>query len=130
MKESIEAWSDDANVESDELCEFFIASDVDWFCYCKWTAAADSDLSLKCNLIIKLVIEWACDEILFAVWFVRTSNAVNVSCLRICFLMTDRMKIFDNHIKWHDEISVLFLFFTFVIDEIKVNREFLKMTVF
>ena len=67
MKELIEAWSDDADVESDKLYEFFITLNVVWLCCCKWAAAADSDLSLKHDLTIKLVIEWACEKILSAI---------------------------------------------------------------
>ena len=130
MKESIEAWSDDADVESDKLCEFFIALNVSWLCCCMWAAAADSDLSLKHNLITELVIKWACDEILSAVWFVRTSSAVNISCSEICFLMTDEMRVLDSHVKWCDEAFVLFLSFTFMTDEIEVNKKSLKTTVF
>ena len=44
--------------------------------------------------------------------------------------MTDRMRVLDSHLKWCDEISVLLLFFAFVTDEIEINRESLKMTVF
>ena len=64
MKESIEAWSDDADVESDELCEFFIALNVGWLHHCMWAAAADPGLGLKHNLATELMIEQACDRIL------------------------------------------------------------------
>ena len=67
MKKSIEAWSDDADVKSDKLYEFFIALNVSWLCYCMWAAAADSDLNLKHDLTIELVIKQACDSILSAV---------------------------------------------------------------
>ena len=130
MKKLIEAWSNNANVKSDELCELFIALNIDWLHHCKWAVIADSDLNLKCNLTIKLVIEQACDEILFEVWFVRASNVINISCSEICFLMINRMKVFDNHAKQHDEIFILFLSFIFITDEVEVNRESLKITVF
>ena len=130
MKESIEAWSDDADVESDELYEFFITLNVGWLCCCKWAVAADSDLSLKCDLTTELVIEWVCDEILSAVWFVKMSNIVNVNCSEVCFLMIDEMKVLDSCMKWCDETFILFLSFAFVIDEIEVDEESLKMTVF
>ena len=97
MKESIEAWSDDADVESDELCGFFIALNVGWLHHCMWAATTDPGLNLKHDLTIKLVIEQACDNILSAVWFARISNVVNISCSEIYFLMTNRMKILDNH---------------------------------
>ena len=99
MKKLIKAWFDNANIESDKLCEFFIVLNVSWLHCCKWAVTTDSDLSLKHNLTIKLVIKRVCDEILSAVWFVRASNAVNVSCLKVCFLMTNKMKVFDNHVK-------------------------------
>ena len=99
MKESIEAWSDDADIESDELCELFITLNVNWIYCCKWTVVADSDLSLKHNLATELVIEQACDSILFAVWFVRMSSAVNISCSEVCFLMTNEMKVLDSCVK-------------------------------
>ena len=130
MKESIEAWSDDTNIESDELCEFFIVLNVSWLCCCKWAAAADPGLGLECDLAIELVIEWVCDEILSAIWFVRASSAVNISCLRICFLMTDEMRILDNHVKQCDETFILFLSFTFVFDEVEIDKEFLKIIIF
>ena len=44
--------------------------------------------------------------------------------------MTNKMRILNNHSKWHDEISILFLSFAFVVDEIEVDEESLKMTVF
>ena len=116
MKESIEAWSDDA--------------DVELVCCCKWTVTADPGLSLICDLATELVIEQACDEILSEVWFARVSNAVNINCSEICFLMTDRMRVLDSHLKWCDEISVLLLFFAFVTDEIEIDREFLKTIIF
>ena len=99
MKESIEAWSDDAYIESDELCELFITLNVNWIYCCKWTVVADSDLSLKHNLATELVIEQACDSILFAVWFVRMSSAVNISCSEVCFLMINEMKVLDSCVK-------------------------------
>ena len=72
-----------------------------------WAAVTDPDLNLKCDLTIKLVIEQVCDRILFAVWFVKTSNIVNVNCSEICFLMTDKMRVFDNYMKQYNETSVL-----------------------
>ena len=129
MKESIEAWSCDAD-ESDELCEFFIVLNVSWLCCCKWAVITDSDLSLKHNLTTELVIKQACDEILFEIWFVRASNAVDISCSEIYFLIINRMRILDNHAKWCDEIFILFLSFIFITDEIEIDKEFLKTTVF
>ena len=130
MKELIEAWSDDADIESDELCEFFIALNISWLCCCKWAAAVDSGVNLKYDLTTELIIEWVCDEILSVIWFVRINNAVNVNCLKVCFLITDKIRILDSHVKWSDEISVLFLSFTFVTDEIEIDKESLKTTVF
>jgi len=57
VKEPIEAWSGDADVGSDELCGFSIASDVGWLCCCKWTVTADPGLSLEHDLTTELVIE-------------------------------------------------------------------------
>ena len=99
MKKSIKTWFNDANIESDKLCEFFIILNIGWFYCCMWAAAADSDLSLKHDLITELVIKWACDDILFAIWFVKISNTANINYLKIYFLITDKMKIFDNHMK-------------------------------
>ena len=130
MKESIEAWFDDADIESGKLYELFIALNVDWFHCCKWAAAADSGLNLKHDLTTELVIKQMCDEILFEIWFVRISNVVDISYSEVCFLMTDRMRILDNHVKQCDKTFILFLSFIFITDEIKVDEEFLKMTVF
>ena len=130
MKKSIEAWFDDANIESDKLCELFIILNVSWLCHCKWAVITDSDLNLKHNLIIKLIIKWVCDRILFEIWFIRTSNAVNINCSEVYFLITNKMKVLDNHVKQHDEIFILFLSFIFIIDEVEVNRKSLKITVF
>ena len=55
---------------------------------------------------------------------------MNVSYSEVCFLMTDEMRVFDNHVKQCDKTFILFLSFIFITDEIKVDEEFLKMTVF
>ena len=40
------------------------------------------------------------------------------------------MRILNSHVKWCDEAFILFLSFTFITDEIEVDREFLKTIVF
>ena len=130
MKKSIEAWFDNADIKSDKLCELFIILNVNWFHHCKWAVIADSDLSLKCNLTTELMIEQTCDKILSEIWFIRTSNAANINYSKIYFLITNKIRVFDNHVKQYNEIFVLFLFFAFIINEIEIDRKSLKITVF
>ena len=90
MKKSIEAWFNNANVESVKFCELFIILNVDWLYHCKWTVIADSNLNLKCNLTTKLMIEWVCDKILSAIWFVRINNIIDINYSEIYFLITNK----------------------------------------